>query len=59
MKSRFILEDGRIEYDGEFDFKLDDYVGKILMTSNCNIPRRVVRDVINDGVRVINLSLIS
>ena len=56
MDAKFILEDGRIEYKGEYDFKSNNYIGKILMTSRCNIPRKVVSDCIVDGVRILCLT---
>jgi hypothetical protein len=55
MLSRFILEDGRIEYEGEFNFNADDYTGRWLMTSHCNIPRKVVSDKIINNIRVLKL----
>jgi hypothetical protein len=55
LKAKFIIEDGSIEYKGEYNFLSGNYVGRWLMTSGCNIPRKVISDRILDGERTINL----
>lgn len=54
MQSQFITENG-IDYQGEYDFKTDNYVNRWLMTDHCNTPRKVISDETVNGIRVINL----
>jgi len=48
-------QNNRVEYSGMYDFKKNDYTNRVLMTSACNIPRRVVSDKTINGVRVLEL----
>jgi len=58
MMAKFILDDGRIEYEGDYNFKSKNYIGKILMTSRCNIPRKVICDDIISNIRTLKLTTV-
>ena len=58
METKFILEDGRTEFEGEDGREL--YLNQILITSHCNIPKKIVSTItsINNGKlkRVVHLN---
>ena len=47
---------GVTHYMGADYLKTESYVGTWLMTNDCNIPRKVLKDEINEGIRDLLLS---